>query len=197
MNKGTANGVRPPQKNDRPKTAESQDQKAPARQGQNPQKRGNFFKNRRPNNQQPTNLGQHTTNSGGPLARKYEHFMEMYLNTRRKFFSVFFSDDKKQREKSERTYVAAAQSLREFEHGLSDEGKKSLQNYLNEGKEDNSYSKMLAERGELEKWEEERQQIPEMADPHTLSAQRANNFAHDTEETIADPEEIKSFAKTK
>lgn len=196
-NKVGQQGVRPPQKTEGAKPAEGQEPKANPRNNSNQNRRSNFFKNRR-SPQTPNNSGQtNGQSSGGPLIRKYEHFMEMYLNTRRKFFSHFFNDDKKQRAKSEKTYLAAAQSLREFEQNLGPDAKNSLKVYLNEGKEDLSYSQALAERGELERWEEDRQQIPELSDPHTLPIQKKGSFSGDTEETVAAQEEIANYYKTK
>ncbi len=172
----------------------------PKQERSNDGKKSNFFRHRpRPNNSSsaPANPGNQPSSIENSLSRKYEHFMEMYLNTRRKFFSHFFSDDRKQREKSEKTYLAAAQSLREFERTMSDESKKAFQSYVAEGKLDETFSQQLAARGELEKWDEERQQIPEMTDPHTLSTQRAASFKQDNEESNATDEDFELFRKSK
>lgn len=169
----------------------------------NQNKKSGFFRNRHRNPNNNNNGNGNGPSNHGPqgleatIGRKYEHFMEMYLNTRRKFFSVFFSDDSKQKDKSEKTYVAAAQSLRDFEKNLTDESKNALKSYLGEGKLDTTYSQLLASRGELEQWDEEAKQIPEMNDPHTLSTQKNKLFSGDTEVTEATPDDFGLFCKSK
>lgn len=188
MQKSSGQSIRPADGN-----KQGNDSNQSADKGDRSNRRNGFYKNRRPN--RPEGQKQTPHNAVTPIARKYEHFMEMYLNTRRKFFSLFFADDKKQREKSEKTYLAAAQALRDFEKTLSDDGKSSLKQYLNEGKEDTTISQKMQETGEYDNWERECQEIPDLSDPHTLRTQLGHSFSQDLEESIAAADELSQFMK--
>ncbi len=182
-------GVRPP----KPKSNQP---------GQKPGK-SNSFKSKKPSiaSKSRRSSSRKKSNNGGgsTVVRKYEHFMEMYLNTRKKLFTVFFSNDTKQKNKCEKNYTTAIKQLREFEDGLEGDTKKQFYDHIIVYPEDNSVSGQMKESGELEDWEAEivANKDPEGYDPHELPTQRDLAFLGDSEETVATEDDLKQFIRIK
>lgn len=130
------------------------------------------------------------------VIRKYEHFMEMYVNTRRKYFSLSASTDKKAKTKSEATYKSSIEQLRKFEQELTPENREKFNSYICRADEDQTITNKLKESGELEDWNINGNTEEEM-DPHLLPTQKDTLFANDQEITEATEDDLKAFSKTK
>ncbi|MCK5882180.1 MAG: hypothetical protein KAG61_00715 [Bacteriovoracaceae bacterium] len=194
----SSQSVRPPKKrpNNNKPAAETQGN---ARNDSSKKRPQGASRSRRPNQRRKSNGTGGAPGPGSTIARKYEHFMEMYLNTRKKFFSVFFTTDVKQRNKSMRSYDTAIKQLRDFEDNLQEDQQKQYNEHLLIYPEDNKISASMKESGELEDWDAEivANKDPEGFDPHELSTQKDTAFMGDTEESEATETDIETFSRSR
>jgi len=113
------------------------------------------------------------------ILQKYDNLMDQYLTARKKFFDLFGWANQKQVDKVKRNYQTSLNSLRSFETGLNDWQKEVLAKKIDGQPCDRQYT---TDHG-IEPVGDEVSFVGTFEDPHLLPAQKAEDWAADTEES--------------
>jgi hypothetical protein len=121
------------------------------------------------------------------VLQKYDNLLDQHLVARKKYYEMFGRTEGEQRKKLERVFFKSIEELRNFELGLEDWQKKTLEQKTEMYPKDTFISSTYGEKPI------EVAHTGEFEDPHFLPTQRQAHYEGDTEESIGTIEDYKKY----
>ena len=123
------------------------------------------------------------------ISYNYDKILADHLEARKRYYEMFFRAQPSQRDKLERLFYESLDKLYSFEETVPDEFKTQFHDKVNGLARDLVYSERreIPTKGEIEISESQ------IEDPHYLETQKSADYSSDTEESVGNYDDYKSY----